>query len=154
MKKELKKLQLWEFYQNTMHMLSVWLEGAEGNEITDFMTNVIFSSGQFGTQATNMVSAALKDTKSDKSMLRIRIGKILRSVFPPYAVLQTAYPVLKKAPILLPVFWFYHLIVRLTDRKKVATYAKRISVDQETISDYQRSLNYVGLDFNFGEDTP
>ena len=46
------------------------------------------------------------------------------------------------------------LIRRLTDRKKMVNYTKRISVDQETISDYQRSLNYVGLDFNFGEDTP
>lgn len=154
LQKELKKLQLWEFYRNTSRMLEVWFTGKDGDEITDFMTNVIFTSGQYGRLETNMVSAALKDTKSQKSLLRIRVGKILRSVFPPCAVLRDAYPILEKAPVLLPFVWFYHLIRRLTDRKKMVNYTKRISVDQETISDYQRSLNYVGLDFNFGEDTP
>ena len=101
-----------------------------------------------------MVSAALKETKTQKSLLLIRIRKILRSVFTPFPILREIYPVLEKAPILVPFIWFYHLIVRLTDRKKVTTYAKLISVDQGKISDYQRSLNYVGLDFNFGEDEP
>ena len=152
LEKELKKLQLWEFYRNTSRMLAVWFDGQAGDEKTDFMTNVIFSSGQFGKQETNMVSAALKDTKTRKSLLLIRVGKILRSVFPPFALLRETYPVLEKAPILVPFIWFCHLLRRLTDRKKMQTYAKRISVDQASISAYQRSLNYVGLDFNFGEE--
>lgn len=154
LQKELKKLQLWAFYRNTSRMLAVWFDGQSGDEKTDFMTNVIFTSGQYGKKETNMVSAALKETKTQKSLLLIRIRKILRSVFTPFPILREIYPVLKKAPILVPFIWFYHLIVRLTDRKKVTTYAKLISVDQGTISDYQRSLNYVGLDFNFGEDEP
>lgn len=152
LKAELKKLQLWEFYQNTCRMLAVWFDGQDGDEKTDFMTNVIFSSGQFGKKETNLLSSTLKETKTTKSFFRIRMRKFLRALFPPFAALKEEFPVLEKLPILLPFVWCLRLILRLTNRDRMKNYAKRMSIGEENVSDYQRSLNYVGLDFNFGEE--
>ena len=63
------------------------------------------------------------------------------------------YPYLKKAPFLLPIMWIHRILTTILfkgDRIK----AQAQAIDQmnaENINNYQQSLNFVGLDFNFKE---
>jgi hypothetical protein len=66
------------------------------------------------------------------------------------------YPILKKLPVLLPFLW----VIRLADRalhhrdryrRSMANVAR---MSDENISQYQKELNYVGLDYHFGRDEP
>jgi hypothetical protein len=153
LEREMKKLRLWDFYLNIMRLVEVWFEGAESDDMVDFLTQKIFDDGVFGTEENGAVSVGVKLSKTGGSVRRKRVLQLL---FPGYTNMCVKYPVLKKWPILLPILWiwrwldtFFHHRDRVRSRK-----AQLDQLSDENISAYQRELNYVGLDFNFGEDLP
>lgn len=150
---ELEKLQLYDFYNNIDRTLSVWFEDATPDEVTDFITTLIFNSGVFGTNEAHILSSAVKTSKIQGNAKKVKIKKFLNVIFLPYASMCLVFPILKKAPYLLPVMWvvrwFRALIFK---REKIKTVKKVISkITDNKMNDYQKSLNYVGLDFNFKE---
>ena len=75
----------------------------------------------------------------------------IRAFFPPAAEIAPRYPILKRFPWLLPIVWPYRwiraaLFGRQTIRKRQKEMAAT-TVDQ--VSEYQKALNLVGLDFYF-----
>lgn len=152
-RQELEKLQLLEFYENIQRLIAVWFEDAPADEITDYLTQKLFGDGVFGRSELNAVSEGLKASKSGKAF---RAKQKRRLFFPAYSTMCLHYPVLKRFAILLPIFWFVRLFdLALHHRDRYRRRMDRInSVTDETISQYQRELNYVGLDYNFGGDDP
>ena len=147
---ELKKLQLDKFYINIEKTLDTWFGDSKADKLTDFITNFIFTSGQYGKLETSFVSGALKESKSEKSTAKIKLKRILRSGFQSVDYLKTYYPILKRAPFLLPFIWVIHFFRRVFTKNKLKNYVRNIKeIDDGKISDYQQQLNYVGLDFNF-----
>ena len=148
---ELEKLWLSEFYVNIMYMISVWFEGTPSTEVSDYLTEKIFSFGVFGDSDLNVISEGLKLSKTSGSA---QAKKKWRMFFPPYATMCLLYPVLKNWAILLPLLWLVRLVDRTLHhrdryRRNMAN-ANRIT--DESISQYQKELNYVGLDYHFGRD--
>ena len=151
-RRELQKLQLLEFYDNIMHTLSVWFEDCTGDEKTEFITQVIFSSGEYGRADYSTLSRALKSTKSGKSAQAVKQKHVLRALFPGYTEMSRRYKVLKKLPVLLPIMWVVRIFGKLFKKEKVRHFiTHRLDFDDNRVFEYQRSLNYVGLDFNFSE---
>ncbi len=150
---ELKKLRLDEFYANILRTLDTWFGACEGDEITEFITQFIFSSGEFGKEATWTLSVGVKEKKKGKNAFFIFVGKVLFSLFMPYKAMCLEYPILRKAPVLLPVMWIVHFVSRITTKGKVKKYLDtHAHLKDEQIDAYQKSLNLVGLDFNFPEE--
>lgn len=150
---ELEKLMLSEFYLNVMYMVSVWFEGAPATELSDFMTEKIFSFGVFGNSELNALSEGVKLTKDGGSA---KSKKKWQMFFPPYATMCLLYPVLKNWAILLPLFWLVRLVDRALhhrDRYRSGM-AKLETMSEESIRQYQQELNYVGLDYHFGKEDP
>lgn len=149
-KKELTSLQLYDFYVNIINTLSVWFENRESDEITDFITEVIFNSGVYGRGEAHILSDAVKISKTTNN---VKIKKYVKLTFLPYRSMCIKYPFLKRAPFLLPIMWVYRIITALLfkgDRIK----SQKKTIDQisaESINNYQNALNFVGLDFNFKE---
>lgn len=147
---ELKKLNLLDFYNNTLHTLNVWLNGEMSDEMSDFITEKIFESGSYGTYKAHIMSGAVKASKSGGN---VRIKRVIRLIAPPYRHMRDKYPVLKKAPFLLPLMW----LVRVADvifnkRDKIARQRKELDyITEDKIAKYKKELNFVGLDFNFKE---
>ena len=150
---ELTKLQLCEFYKNSMELLDVWFEGRKSNDMTDFMTKWIFSSGAYGTVENNNLSTALKETKAFKDSGHRQADLYFRKFFLPLEKMKKRYTVLEKAPYLLPVMWAVRIFdVVLFRRKSISENNKRLrELTDENINNYEKALNYVGLDFNFKE---
>ncbi len=148
---ELKKLQLFDFYKNCILLLEVWFEGKSGNEITDIMTQWIFSSGAYGTEKNNSISSALKEEK--KSGKNARLKFYIESTFPSYKHMCKKYKWLPKAPILLPFAWLVRMAVALLFKKGnvKGTMQKGADMTKQNIDEYQKALNIVGLDFDFKE---
>lgn len=147
---ELTKLQLDRFYVNIKKTLDTWFGNAKSDEMIDFITDFIFTSGQYGKKQVNIVSSALKESKSDMNASEIKRNRLIRSLFPSAEVLTPDYPVLNKAHILLPFIWVIHFFRRVFTKNKLKNYVRNIKeIDDGKISEYQRQLNYVGLDFNF-----
>lgn len=151
---ELDKVYLGEFYANVWETLLVWFEGAEPTEKTDFITNVIFDNGVYGTRERAHLSCVAKAGHGDKAHTNSYVAKWLRLVFPPKNALQTKYPVLRRCGVLLPVIWVVRwLDTLLFHRKRIAqrnTDIQRTNV--ESIEQFEQALHYVGLDYHFEEE--
>lgn len=150
---ELNKLQLLEFRQNISRLIKNWFCGEEMDEKTAFISEFVFDSGSWGSKANKEAASGARDTRDAGSVCK---GKILRTrkiLFPPVLGMKQKYPVLRKVPALLPVFWVVRWVEILLFRRERIDYQmdklQRRSADQ--IETYQQALNYVGLDFHFKE---
>ncbi len=149
---ELQKLQLLEFYDNVVWTLQVWFEDRSEDDVTDFITNVIFSSGEYGRSQASNLSSAVKSSKTEKSAEAIKRKRIFKLLFPKYADMKKKYPFLAKAPFLLPIMWLVRIFDQMFRFKKIRRFVdNKLSFSDNEVSEYQQSLNYVGLDFNFTE---
>lgn len=151
--RELDKLQLFEFYQNVARMIDVWFEGASPNELTDYLTNKVFADGVFGKEENGVMSEGVKLSKESDS---VRAKKRWQLIFPGYSSMCARHPILKKWAILLPLFWIirgFDIILFHRDRYRNRMEQLELMSD-ENIDQYHRDLNYVGLDYNFGENDP
>jgi peptidyl-prolyl cis-trans isomerase B (cyclophilin B) len=82
--KELEKLQLDVFYSNIIKTLGVWFEDAECDDVSDFITQVIFSSGVYGKAENRTKSIAIKERKKGKNVTTFMAFKIFKTVFKGY----------------------------------------------------------------------
>ena len=152
-KNEMVKLKIYDFYQNVLRTLDVWFNGVESNEITDYITKVVFCGGPFKEEA-HVLSSTLKGVKSGKSVKQVKRERYLNAIFTPYKIMCDYYPFLKKCKILLPFMWIYHFFKRLFTKGKLKTYTKKMSeMKEKDVKRYQKSLNFVGLDYNFEQET-
>ncbi|MBR2025335.1 MAG: hypothetical protein IKA02_05965, partial [Clostridia bacterium] len=124
--------------------------GKECDEVSKFITAKIFNSGVYGTLVNSLKSDALKFSKGTDEKGAKR-KKRLYMIFLPYNKMCAVFPILHKAPILLPFLWVWRLIravlFRRDNVKKLNEEVENYS--QEEIDEYKLELNYVGLDYNF-----
>ena len=146
----LEKLGLLKFYQNVRRMLDVWFDGAEGDEVSAFLTEKIFENGAYGTKNAGLRSEAVIFSKGTDAKGAKR-KKFWRLVFPEYKDICPAYPWLNGRPLLLPFAWIYRIIITLLFRRdKITSHKKNIeAINKAEIDAYQAELNFVGLDFNY-----
>ncbi|MBP3626429.1 MAG: nucleotidyltransferase family protein [Clostridia bacterium] len=150
---ELRKLQLDTFAKNIFKTVNVWFEGEESDEITELITEKVFSSGAYGKKSDKTIAAAYKKTATqNENRNTLRFKKLLIFFFPPFSAMAEKYPFLKKIPILLPLTWILRFIKVLFNGRikylKPSVKSFKIST-AENISEYERELRAVGLDFNF-----
>lgn len=152
-KTELKKLQIVEFYNNIINTLDVWFENAPSTEITDFITNVIFNSGVYGTEQTHKVSTALMLADGKENTKGVKVKKAFLTLFLPYQYMCIVYPFLKKHAYLLPIMWLIRAVNALIfKRNSIKNNIQKIEkIDTDGAAEYKKQLNLVGLDFNFKE---
>ena len=149
---ELAKVKLDVFTDNVLKTTHAWFDGGEWDETVELMTNVIFKSGSFGTNEQANMSAAVKN--KNQKIENSRAKRFFRSVFLPYANMCLLFPVLKKAPILLPFLWVWRIIYTAFNKKGVMTrhYNTIKSLSKENIENYEQQLKAVGLEYRFEED--
>lgn len=153
-KNELDKIKLGEFYENILSTLDAWFNNKEFTEKAEFITNVIFNSGVYGTLKAKAASDIIKLSKNQGvSVEGARLRRKIINVFLPYSDMTIKYPILKKIPLLLPVMWIVRLckivLFRRKAIKKIFMQDKLNTIDE--VNEYYDSLKYVGLDFNFKE---
>lgn len=149
---EMDKLSLAEFYRNTRATLSTWFEDGENTDMTDFITEKIFSSGSFGTSEEKNLSSGARAAATGKPEL-VRWHRRIQLIFPSAKAMSQIYPVLKRCKLLLPCVWVHRWIkVLLFKRDNVRrNFDKVNALTAKNIRGYQAELNYVGLSFNFDE---
>lgn len=149
---ELSKLGMLEFYKNITATLNVWFDGATANEKTDFITQVIFTSGEYGKHKNRVLSSVIKESENSGTTLH-KHDHVIGTLFVGYDRMCTEYPFLKKCPILLPLMWVVYLFKRLFEKNRLKHFISVFtSYKDSEVSDYRNSLRYVGLDFNFTEE--
>lgn len=146
-------LSVSEFYRNTMKLIDMWFNDGEGDAKADLMTEFIFVSGSWGTAESAALSKGVKALQETGDITKGKVKLYRDMFFPPINELSNRYTILDKAPILLPVIWVWRWIdSALHRRNNVKTYCKQVKAAcGEGVSEYEKSLEFVGLNFTFEE---
>lgn len=94
----LEQTNLQKFAVAAQTLADAWFSGAPSTPISDQLGDCILSGKLFGTDRQRTENRMMKASGS-------RFTYWLHRVLPSYAVMSEYFPVLKKAPFLLPVFW-------------------------------------------------
>lgn len=145
---QLEQLQILEFYDNIRRLLVVWFDGAQGDEKTELISQFIFSSGSWGEAESRVISRTVRGGATGKT------GKVVylcQTAFPDALTLREKYPVLKKAPWMLPAVWVYRALYKLFAEPKTLAKKKEdlSSLSGENVDARQQLLHYVGLEYRF-----
>ena len=143
----MKKLNLLEFYQNISRLLSVWFEGFDWDEKSEFITDSIFSGGSWGNGETRFCTEEIRAQSFDERAGNARGRLIIRAIFPPAEKLQHDYKILEKYPLLHPLFWFPRWIKGIICRpgEIIRKFSVLIKISDEKVSERRSALEYVGL---------
>ena len=147
--KALKKLEIFEFYNNVIKTLKVCFEDKEADEVTEKILNWIFESGPYGLKKKYELATATKEAVNNGN--QSAENQTFKNVFfPSVSIAKKRYPVLDKAPILLPAIWVVRavsaLIFRRENIKENTTRLKNVT--DEAVAEYNNELEKVGLKFN------
>lgn len=91
----LKKYRMMDFYKTFKNLNAYFFENKKADKTTEQIAMYIFKSNTTGLSERNMANYS----SGEKCRYFLRIW------FPPVSELSNRYPVLKKAPVLLPVCW-------------------------------------------------
>ena len=81
----------------------IWFGGGESSEKYDKMTSYILSCGTYGT---------IQNSVENKVRANGKLHYMFRLIFPTFEHMKQHYPVLKKAPVLLPFCWLQRLVTK------------------------------------------
>lgn len=110
----LKKLKIDEFAEKLEYLVLRWFgtgAGVENMEVYDAMESYILSKGVEGRDISSQFLPLIK-TVADcyaRNRRAEQLTKLLEWTFPDRSYMETIYPTLEKAEILLPVFWILRL---------------------------------------------
>ncbi len=129
---ELGKLGMLEFEQGIREVCAAVIDGdacgvalrgnpdalaAQDAEVLTYM----LESGTYG-QREKALKRQIRVNTAEQGAVRARLGYVLRRLFPPLSALKPYYPVLQRAPWLLPLVHLYRFTVRpIMHRKQIGT---------------------------------
>lgn len=144
--RQLTALHMLEFYRNILDVIDVWLGEGTATEKTDFILQQIWTSGVYGTPEAHRTANLERAATGSVKMAKLRHVWLL--IFPTYADMQLKYPILKKAPVLLPFMWPVRWVTAgvLHPKKAVQKGNAVASVSATDIRNKQQALRYVGLE--------
>lgn len=148
---ELDKMKLLSYYYNIYNVIDTWFNGAPSNEKTEFISDFIFASGNFGTMENRAKYLGVISQKRDGKTPGSRLRYLLRVIFPRKEDLIDNYPVLRRHSWMLPLVWVYRFFLKLfTDRMAFSRQGKVVSsMRGNDLDEYEQIMRYVGLDFDF-----
>lgn len=148
---QLKKLQLFDFYENIRRLLAFWFDDAQADDKIEFISEYIFASGSWGGVESRVLSRAVRDSRRARLRINGKLRYLWQTAFPSVQRLKGKYTVLKKAPYLLPAVWLLRPVYKvLFERRSLKQHGRNMEVlSKDCIQTRQQLLNYVGLDYGF-----
>lgn len=144
---QMKILNLTDFYHNILSLLDNWFTGAPATEATELITRSAFQGNvcaDYNKSAADNVLRRHSDNADSLSQKKIKW--FIKSLFPSCNTLSYTYPILEKAPVLLPAFWVVRWWNALfQDRDKLRRGMTVMHIDESHLSEYERHMDKVGL---------
>ena len=144
----LEKLNLDRFYRNISRLMAVWFEGAQPDDLSDFLTEFIFASGSWGSMEQRALARGIRYMHQSDGTVAGKLRYLMGVAFPACDMLKEKYTVLKKAPWLLPAVWVVRIVHKLIFKPQVLLFHKAVVdvTNLESVEARQQMLRYVGLD--------
>lgn len=144
----LAELKLLQFYEHISRLLLVWFDGAEPDDRTEFITEFLFASGSWGSMEQRVIAESVRNMHREGAGAGGKLRYLWRLAFPGPGALQANYPILAKAPWLVPVIWLVRPVRKLLFERSAFAKQKRMvdAMTRENLDEQHRMLKYVGLD--------
>ena len=140
----LKRIRLFDFEAHIRALALKWLDNGEGDEVSDAIEEYVLHGGSFGlAEDKQLTTVARLHTKNGKIK---RFGYFFKKIFLPYRPMTVGYPVLKKAPILLPFCWIHRIFNRLLFKRDRVKAQLEITADDSKVLTLVKHLNSIGLE--------
>ncbi len=145
----LEKMQLGQFYVYMMEALRSWFADGQVTRRSDYITQVLFTNGEYGLAANRQATMILMDAQKEGSVAKVRRNRILRVIFPSSEIMKQQYKVLNKLPFLLPVFWVVRWFRTLFFKRSAIkqNLGKGSGKRHSEVQERKQALAFVGLDF-------
>lgn len=142
LEKNLQSTGLSVFNEKMNALADSWFKNGEQNEDIKEMSEFVFLSGVFGNQVNEYISGILRGEYSEN-----KSSYLLNRLFPPLKQMKDRYPVLKKCPVLLPVFWIIRLFTFVISPKKYAKSEMKTlnTVDEQEKENFKKFMQKNGL---------
>ncbi len=141
LKNNLEAIGLLEFNGKVDLLCKYWFEGADADAEIKQMADYVILSGVFGNETNQYFSGVLRGEYVNK-----KSAYFLARLFPPVRALKAKYPILKKAPFLLPLFWIIRIFSAVFTAGKIADETKSISnVVNDGFENHKQFLQNMGL---------
>ena len=98
---EFQKLGLAKFVRTMETLSECWFGGKTMDEDMERISDYVIESGTYGVSLNRIMLNNAKENSVGGS----RISYFLKTLFLPYKQMRRRYPILQKAPILLPFYW-------------------------------------------------
>ena len=135
----LGKAGLTTFEAQFIELTRVWFEQAEPNALSSELEDYVLGAGIYGSPVQR---EALERMKHDGA------AYYLHALFEPPSLMRELYPVLGKAPVLLPALYVHRLIKRLFTRRKQVKNRLRSAARVETQQVDRVQALYEALDLD------
>ena len=143
------EINLKRFYEVVCKALDEWFSGSSFSEETEGLFNRILAVSKEATENKAYSVSVFKDNAGQqKKSFWQKVKYVLRMCFPPFKKMAKNYPVLKKVPVLLPVFYLWRPLHKLFTSPKSIKRFMKVSV-QETdtsIDQYKKEMKLLGLE--------
>ena len=137
----LKKAGIYTFASEMSRIAAVCFAENNDDSFTELVLKYIYNGGVYGSYEN---SIAVFKTKKGSSF-----SYFLKRLFMPYKTMKELFPVLKKAPILLPIFWVVRW-VRAIFSGRYKSFAGEISsskkVSDANVGEAREICSRLGLD--------
>lgn len=143
----MQKMGLLTFYHNVCRLLDVWFETETSDEITEHITQYVFSNGNWGHLENLAHSHQLKLQSGSDTIRHSKSTEFWEAVFPPAERMCYRYKILQKHPGLHPLFWPIRW-VQLAVKSPAIIKTKLImvnSLSDEKVDARREALSFVGL---------
>lgn len=150
---QLRKMNLTEFSNNLFRLVKVWFEGAEADDKMLEMTEFIVNSGEYGSLKNSNAANAVREKYNEKSEKMTKLKLWLKMIFLNRKGMAKKYPILNKAPLLLPFFWIYRIFdIILFNRSKIKQQKNGVEDNfGDNVKRYDEHMKNVGLDIYSGK---
>lgn len=132
-----------DFHDTILQLNSCFFEGNEYSDRLRTLAEFVFRSGEYGSHTLKKLSW-LSASKSAKLTFFDKASYFLHNWFPGVRTMKKRYPVLEKAPVLLPVCWirriFYTIFFKRSAIKEQKDEIKRLNAKELKEAKRIRSL--------------
>lgn len=137
----LKKAGIYQFAKEIADLVDVIFSNAEKNAFSDKLLDYIFDSGLYGEQK-NRIAIDKSRTNNNTAFY------LIKRIFAPYQIMSAHFPILKKAPFLMPVFWIVRIFKVIFSRKinrTVSEYKTVTAFTDDQLQEIKQMCKYLGL---------
>lgn len=145
--RQMEILRLTDFYNNILALLDNWFCDGPATEATELITRSAFQ-GSVHAEANRSAADNVmqRHAKGTDSLWKKKFKWFVNAMFPSCKTLSYAHPVLKKFPLLLPVFWVARWFqAAFRDRDKLKRGMIVMNMDEKNLKEYTTHLDTVGL---------